>query len=51
MMRVFAVLASASTVAAHASYMLEASRCNRELAVGANIMGVSRSGAWRWQVA
>jgi len=47
MMRVFAVLASASTVAAHASYMLEDSRCSRDLTVGASIMGVSRSGAWR----
>ena len=40
MMRAFAFLASATTVAGHATYMLESSRCSRDLSVGANIMGV-----------
>ena len=41
MMRVLSLLGCATSVAAHASYMLEASRCSRDLSVGANIMGVS----------
>ncbi len=41
MMRVISLLGCATGVAAHASYMLEASRCSRDLSVGANIMGVS----------
>ena len=39
-MRVLALLASATSVAAHASYMIEPARCDRDLTVGANIMGV-----------
>jgi hypothetical protein len=39
-MRVLALLASATTAAAHASYMIEAARCDRDLSVGATIMGV-----------
>jgi len=39
MMRAFALIASATTVAGHASYMLESSRCGRDLSVGATIMG------------
>lgn len=38
-MRAFALLASATTVAGHASYMLEDSRCSRDLSVGASLMG------------
>ena len=41
MMKLLALLASATTVAGHASYMLEAARCSRDISVGANIMGVS----------
>ena len=41
MMRSFALLASAASVAAHPSYMLQDSRCSRDMSVGANIMGVS----------
>ena len=40
MLRVLALLASATTVAAHASYMIEPARCDRALAVGETIMGV-----------
>jgi hypothetical protein len=41
MMRVMSLLGCVGGAAAHASYMLEASRCSRDLSVGASIMGVS----------
>lgn len=40
MMRVFALLASVTTVEGHATYMIADSRCGRDLSVGASIMGV-----------
>eukprot|EP01043_Picozoa_sp_COSAG02_P059802 COSAG02_NODE_7685_length_2895_cov_3.989628_2_plen_54_part_00 len=40
MLKSMALLASATTVAGHGAYMLEAARCERDLTVGASIMGV-----------
>jgi len=39
MMRTAALLASLTAVSGHANYMLQDSRCSRDLSVGANIMG------------
>ena len=40
MMKCVAMLASATTVVGHATNMLDSSRCDRDLSVGATIMGV-----------
>ena len=42
MMRSFALLASAASVAAHPS-MLEDSRCNCDMSIGASIMGAANT--------
>jgi hypothetical protein len=46
MMKWLAVLGGATGVVGHAHYMLEGSRCDRDLSVGATIMGVRRVHAW-----
>ena len=40
MLQSVALLASVGTAAGHASYMMSADKCNRDLSVGATIMGV-----------
>jgi hypothetical protein len=40
MLKSITLLTTATTVAGHASYMLEDARCDRDMTVGATIMGV-----------